>query len=189
MCNAKKCVAPRGAHLPEANVLNLANSEVEMAKRIIRLEGDEILRKKSKPVKKITDSILTLLDDMKETMDAAEGVGIAAVQVGSLRRIVLIDVGEGLIEMLNPEITDTEGEQSGKEACLSVPDYSAHVDRPMSVKVTYYDRDMKEQSLSAEGYLAVAVCHELDHLDGVLFTDKCYELEEEPDEDEEEPEK
>ncbi|MBM7685506.1 peptide deformylase [Defluviitalea raffinosedens] len=143
-----------------------------MALRQIRKDGDEILRKKSKEVKEITPSILTLLDDMAETMYHAEGVGLAAPQVGVLKRIVVIDVGDGIIELINPEIIEEEGEQIGAEGCLSIPGLSGEVKRPQRVKVKALNRHGEEIILEGEGLLAVAFCHEIDHLNGVLFTDK-----------------
>lgn len=143
-----------------------------MALRQIRKDGDEILRKKSKEVKEITPSILTLLDDMAETMYHAEGVGLAAPQVGVLKRIVVIDVGDGIIELINPEIIEEEGEQIGAEGCLSIPGLSGEVKRPQRVKVKALNRHGEEIILEGEGLLSVAFCHEIDHLNGVLFTDK-----------------
>lgn len=143
-----------------------------MALRQIRKDGDEILRKKSKEVKEITPSILTLLDDMAETMYAADGVGLAASQIGILKRIVVIDVGDGIIELINPEIIETDGEQVCAEGCLSIPGISGEVKRPERVKVKALNRHGEEIILEGEDLLAVAFCHEIDHLNGVLFTDK-----------------
>ncbi|NLM14109.1 MAG: peptide deformylase [Epulopiscium sp.] len=143
-----------------------------MALRQIRKDGDEILRKKSKIVKEITPSILTLLDDMAETMYAADGVGLAAPQIGILKRIVVIDVGDGIIELINPEIIEEEGEQVCAEGCLSIPGVSGEVKRPEKVKVKALNRHGEEIILEGEGLLAVAFCHEIDHLNGILFTDK-----------------
>ncbi len=152
-----------------------------MAKRNIRLSTDEILRKKCKEVKEITPSVIILLDDMAETMYAAEGVGLAAPQVGILKRIVVIDIGEGLLEMINPVIVDSRGSQIDAEGCLSIPGASARVERPDYVKAKFFDRDGNEYSIEGEGLLARAICHELDHLDGILYIDKAL-----PDENEEE---
>ncbi len=132
---------------------------------------DETLRKKCRPVDKITPRILTLLDDMKETMYRANGVGLAAPQVGILRRIVVIDVGEGIIELINPEIVSAEGSQTDREGCLSVPDECGIVTRPMVVTVKALDRNGKEIVITGEELLARAFCHEIDHLDGRLYTD------------------
>ncbi len=144
-----------------------------MALREIRIDGDPVLRKKSREVKKINDHIHELLDDMKETMVHADGVGLAAPQVGVLRRVVVIDVGDGLYEMINPEIIDEDGEAEGLEGCLSVPEKSGLVKRPEKVKVRYLDRHGEEQTISGEDFFAVAICHELDHLDGILYTDRA----------------
>lgn len=144
-----------------------------MAIREIRVKGDEILRKKCKEVKEITPKILTLLDDMADTMYAANGVGLAAPQIGILKRIVVIDVGEGIIELINPVIVETKGAVIGDEACLSVPGKSAQVERPEYVKVEALNRDGKKIVVEGTELLAVALCHETDHLDGVLYVDKA----------------
>ena len=156
-----------------------------MALRDIVKEPDERLRKVCRPVKEITPHILTLLDDMAETMAFAEGVGLAAPQVGVLRRIVVVDVGEGLIEHINPEILEVSGEQTGPEACLSCGDRRGIVTRPSFVRVRALDRTGTLREYTGEGLLARAFCHELDHLDGVLFLDK---MSREMGEDEEYPE-
>ena len=156
-----------------------------MALRDIVKEPDERLRKVCRPVKEITPHILTLLDDMAETMAFAEGVGLAAPQVGVLRRIVVVDVGEGLIELINPEILEVSGEQTGPEACLSCGDRRGIVTRPSFVRVRALDRTGTLREYTVEGLLARAFCHELDHLDGVLFLDK---MSREMGEDEEYPE-
>ena len=139
-----------------------------MALRNIVKEGDEVLRKKCRAVDKIDDRILTILDDMAETLYDSGGVGLAAPQVGILRRIVVIDVGEGLIELINPEIVAQSGEQTGQEGCLSVPGIYGIVRRPMKVTVRAQDRSGKSFELSGEGLLARAMCHEIAHLDGGL---------------------
>ena len=145
-----------------------------MAIRNIRTEGDPILRKKSKEVEKIDKKILTLIEDMKETMYKADGVGIAAPQVGILKRIFVIDVfdGEGLRVFINPEILETSGSVKDQEGCLSVPEVQGLVERPEYVKVKAINEKGEEFVLEAHGLLARAVCHENDHLDGVLFIDK-----------------
>ncbi len=143
-----------------------------MALRTIIKEGDERLRKKSRPVTEFNERLWTLLDDMYETMKG-DGVGIAAPQVGILRRAVVIDVGEGRHELVNPEIVEQEGDQYGGEGCLSVPGQYGMVHRPQKLRVRAQDRYGKPFELEAEGYLAVAVCHETDPLDGVLFIDKA----------------
>ncbi len=152
----------------------------------VREEGDPILRKISKPVRKITPSILTLLDDMADTMVVEDGVGLAAVQIGSLRRVFIADVGEGVIEFINPEILDTAGEQIGIEGCLSVPGKSGDVCRPSYVKVKALNRQGEEFILEGEDLLARAILHEYDHLEGELFIDKVMgEITEGYEEDEE----
>lgn len=142
-----------------------------MATRLVRTSEDEILRKKCKSVGEINDRILTLLDDMAETMYAANGVGLAAPQVGVLRRVVVIDVGEGLIELINPVIIEQSGAQCGNEGCLSVPGKQGQVTRPDHVRVEATDRDGDRFVMEGEGLLARAFCHEIDHLDGILYTD------------------
>ena len=150
-----------------------------MAKRQIRLSTDEVLRKTCKPVKEITANTLTLLEDMAETMYDANGVGLAAPQVGILKRIVVIDIGEGLLELINPVIVETKGLQIDYECCLSVPGTSARVERPAYVKVEALDRNGAPIVVEGEELMAVALCHELDHLDGVLYIDKALPEEEE----------
>ena len=142
-----------------------------MAIRNLRFEGDPILRKTSKEVKEITPKIVELVDDMLETMYESNGVGLAAPQVGILKQIVVIDIGEGPILLINPEILETEGEQTGEEGCLSVPGKSGVVTRPNYVKVKALDENMEEQILEGEGLLARAFCHEIDHLSGKLYVD------------------
>ena len=146
-----------------------------MAKRKIRISTDEVLRKISKPVSAITPSVLTLLDDMAETMYAANGVGLAAPQVGILKRIVVIDIGDGLVELINPVVVETKGSQIGNEGCLSIPGYSAPVERPEYVKVKALNRKGEEIIVEGKDLLAVALCHETDHLDGILYIDKALE--------------
>ncbi len=147
-----------------------------MAYREIRKDGDEVLRKKARPVEAIDKKILTLLDDMADTMYKADGVGLAAPQIGILKRIVVIDVGHGLFEMINPEIIEHSGEQDGAEGCLSVPDISGEVIRPMNVTVRYTDRKGQVITIDTEDIFARCVCHELDHLDGILFKDKAHKI-------------
>ena len=142
-----------------------------MAIRVIRTEEDPVLRKISKPVKEVTPKIITLIDDMLDTMYEAMGVGLAAPQVGILKRIVVIDVGEGPIVLINPRIVETSGEQTGEEGCLSVPGKAGQVTRPDHVKVIAQNEDMEEIELEGEGLLARAFCHEIDHLDGHLYVD------------------
>ncbi|MCM1468724.1 MAG: peptide deformylase [Alistipes sp.] len=143
-----------------------------MALRNIRELGDDVLRKTAKEVRDITPKVKELIGDMFETMYAADGVGLAAPQVGILKRIVVIDVGEGEpLAMINPEIIETEGEQTGYEGCLSVPGKSGVVTRPNFVKARAMDENGKIFIVEGEGLLARAVCHELDHLDGKMYVD------------------
>ena len=147
-----------------------------MIRKIVKL-GDEVLRKQSKPMQKFDLRLWLLLRDMAETMYKAEGVGLAAPQVGILRRVVVIDIGEGLVELINPEIIAMEGEQVGQEGCLSVPGRRGVVIRPNKVTVRAQDRNGKHFELTGEGFMARAICHELDHLDGVIYVDKMeYEV-------------
>ena len=141
-----------------------------MALRTIRTEGDPVLSKKCRPVEEITPRIRELITDMLETMYDACGVGLAAPQVGILKRIVVIDVGEGPIILINPEIVESSGEQTGEEGCLSVPGMSGQVTRPNYVKVKALDMDMKEAEYEGDELLARAFCHEIDHLDGKMYT-------------------
>ena len=141
-----------------------------MALRNIVKLGDPVLNKKSRPVEKFDDKLSVLIDDMLETMYDANGVGLAAVQVGVLRRVVVIDIGEGPMELVNPEITLAEGEQREQEGCLSLPGRYEVTVRPMKVQVKAQDRNGKWQVFTGEDLKARAFCHELDHLDGVLFT-------------------
>ncbi len=144
-----------------------------MALRNIREMGDDILTKKCKPVKEINERTLDLIDDMFETMYEANGVGLAAPQVGILKRIVVIDTtGEDPILLINPVIVETSGEQTGQEGCLSVPGKSGQVTRPNYVKVLAYDENMEQFELEGTELLARAICHELDHLDGHLYVER-----------------
>ena len=149
-----------------------------MAIRTIRISTDEVLRKKCKEVKEITPNLLTLLDDMADTMYEANGVGLAAPQVGILKRVVVIDIGEGLVELINPEILETSGSQTDDEGCLSVPGKYAPVERPNYVKAKAMDRDGNEFIIEGEELMARALCHEIDHLDGILYIDKALPVEE-----------
>ncbi len=143
-----------------------------MAIRRIREMGDDILEKVCKEVPKMTLRTSVLIDDMLDTMYDAMGVGLAAPQVGILKRIVVIDVGAGPLVLINPEILETSGEQTGEEGCLSVPGKYGIVTRPEHVKFRALNEQMEEYEMEAEGLLARAVCHELDHLDGHLYVDK-----------------
>ena len=141
-----------------------------MALRKIRVYGDEILTKKCREVREMTPRLKELVEDMLETMYQAEGVGLAAPQVGVLKRIVVIDVGEGPITLVNPKIVEQDGEQEGSEGCLSVPGKAGLVVRPNHVIVEGYDADMNPVTVEGEELLARALCHELDHLDGIVYT-------------------
>ena len=143
-----------------------------MALRNIREDGDPILRKKARPVTDFNDRLFDLLDDMAETMYNAPGVGLAGPQVGVLRRVVVIDVGDGLIELINPEIIEATGEQYEVEGCLSLPGKSGITKRPMCVKVKAQNRDGRWCQYKGEGLKARAFCHEIDHLDGHLYTER-----------------
>ena len=145
-----------------------------MAIRQVRTIGDDILRKECKPVKEITPRIAELIEDMFETMYEANGVGLAAPQVGILKQIVVMDVDDGnQYVLINPEIIEQSGSQTGQEGCLSVPDEYGIVARPDYVKVRAQDRHGEWFEVEGHGLTARAFCHELDHLDGVLFTDKA----------------
>lgn len=145
-----------------------------MAIRIIRLEKDEILRKKSREVEMIDDKIQILIDDMIDTMYKYNGVGLSAVQVGVLKRIVVIDIEDdtGVKVLINPKILKSKGEHEVEEGCLSFPNQYAKIIRPKEVTVEALDRDGKKVTIKAKDLLAQAICHELDHLDGIVFIDK-----------------
>lgn len=142
-----------------------------MAIRTIVTIGDPVLTKKCRPIEKIDQRIISLLDDMADTLYESGGVGLAAPQVGVLRRVVVIDIDEGLIELINPEIIHTEGEQTDAEGCLSNPGKFGLVTRPNKVTVRAMNRDGETFEITGEGLLARAFCHELDHLDGKMFMD------------------
>ena len=143
-----------------------------MAIRTIRIQGDPVLEKKCREIKEITPKIEELIEDMLDTMYEANGVGLAAPQVGILKRLVVIDVGDGPIIMINPVILETSGEQTGNEGCLSLPGKAGVVTRPNYVKARFYDENMDEYEIEGEELLARAICHELDHLDGHMYTEK-----------------
>ncbi len=149
-----------------------------MAIRNIRKDEDPILRKKSKVVMEIDERVLTLLDDMADTMYDAEGVGLAAPQVGVLKRVIVVDIGYGLFEVINPEIVEEEGEQIGEEGCLSLPGKNGDVCRPRKITVAGLNRKGEKIRIQGEDLMARALCHEIDHLNGVLFTDLIVEEEE-----------
>ena len=143
-----------------------------MAKLNIVVEGDSVLRGKCRPVEEITPRIKTLIDDMVETMRDANGVGLAAPQVGVRRRIVVVECEEGeVFEMINPEIIEKSGSQTEIEGCLSVPGKYGYTNRPMEVTVKYTDKDGNERTAKGTGLKARAFCHEIDHLDGILYID------------------
>lgn len=146
-----------------------------MALRNIVTLGDEVLRKKCRPVGEITERIQTLVDDMIETMHDANGVGLAAPQVGVMRRIFVVDIGEGPIVLINPEIIEMSGEQTGEEGCLSLPGKAGTVTRANYVKIKGLDREGNEQVYEGTELLARAFQHENDHLDGILYIDKATE--------------
>ena len=143
-----------------------------MAIRRIREMGDEVLTKVCKEVRQMTPRTQMLIEDMLDTMYEAMGVGLAAPQVGILKRIVVIDIGEGPVVMINPEIVETSGEQTGEEGCLSVPGKSGIVTRPDYVKAVALNEDMEEYVIEGEGLMARAICHELEHLEGHLYVEK-----------------
>ena len=144
-----------------------------MALRTIRIQGDPVLTKVCRPIPEVTERIRILVEDMLETMYEANGVGLAAPQVGILKRLVVIDIGDGQgpFIMINPEIVESSGEQTGDEGCLSLPGKAGTVTRPNYVKAKYYDLDMNECEVVGEELLARAICHELDHLDGHRYVE------------------
>lgn len=142
-----------------------------MALREIVLTGEDVLRKKSRPVTKFNNRLHSLLDDMIETLEFAVGTGLAAPQVGILRRAIIIDIGEGVMEFINPEIIAEEGIQEFVEGCLSVPGKRGDTIRPAKVTVRYQDRFGEECTMDGDELLAIAFCHEIDHLNGILYTD------------------
>jgi peptide deformylase len=142
---------------------------------VVKGEDNEELRKISREVKQITPHILTLLDDMKETLEIEDGGGLAAPQVGVLRRIAVVSYDDKYYEIINPKILNESGEIVGEEGCLSVPDVWGLVSRPAEIKVSYMDRNGESHEIDASGMLARVFCHEIDHLDGTLFVDKMIE--------------
>ena len=147
-----------------------------MAKRYVVQVGEDVLRQKCQPVKAFNDDLHALLNDMKDTVRAEQGAGLAAPQIGIPLRVVVIDVDEGFYELINPVILSRKGEQIGPEGCLSVKGRQGTVKRPQKVKIEYRDRKGKKHTLTAEDFFARAVCHELDHLDGILYIDKADEV-------------
>ena len=146
-----------------------------MALRNIVREGDPILRKKCREITVFDERLHSLLEDMRETLELADGAGLAAPQVGMLKRIAIVSVGEDYFELINPEIIATEGEEISPEGCLSIPGIAGTVNRPYKVTVKAQDRNGVEYTAEGEGLLARAFCHEIDHLDGILYTDKVIE--------------
>lgn len=157
-----------------------------MAIRQIRIMGDEKLEKVCRPVTEMTPRTKELIQDMLDTMYDANGVGLAAPQVGILKRIVVIDIGEGPVVLVNPEILETSGEQTGQEGCLSLPGQAGIVTRPNYVKVRAYDENMQEYELEGEELMARAICHECDHLDGIMYVrhveGQLFDVSDEPEE-------
>lgn len=147
-----------------------------MSRRFVVQTGEPVLREKCIEVKSFNKELWDLLEDMKETVRAENGAGLAAPQIGINKRAVVIDVEEGFFEMVNPVIVSSKGEQTGPEGCLSVKGKQGTVTRPEKVKAEYRDRYGKKHKLTAEGFFARAVCHELDHLDGILYTDIASEI-------------
>ncbi len=143
-----------------------------MALRTIRLQGDPVLTKKCREIETLTPKISQLIEDMLETMYEAEGVGLAGPQVGVLRRVVVIDIGDGPLVMINPVLLETDGEQTGDEGCLSLPGKAGTVTRPNYVKARAFNKYMEEFEVEGTELLARAICHELDHLDGHMYTEK-----------------
>ena len=144
-----------------------------MAVRNIRQLGDGMLKKKCREIKEITPRIKELSEDMKETMYEAEGVGLAAPQVGVLKRVVVIDIGDGPIVLVNPRLLESSGQQTGEEGCLSVPGKYGIVTRPMNVKIEAWDENMEYMVMEGEELLARAICHEIDHLEGHMYVEKA----------------
>ncbi len=147
-----------------------------MAIRNVVQVGDDVLRQRCFEVESFDEKLWTLLDDMKDTVKKEQGAGLAAPQVGILRRAVVVDVEDGYFEFINPVILQQKGEQTGWEGCLSVRGKSGVVSRPMKLTLSYYDRNGEKHILKAKGFFARAICHELDHLDGVLYIDKATQV-------------
>ncbi len=153
-----------------------------MAYRYVVQVGDEVLRQKSMEVRKFDERLFALLDDMKETLKKENGAGLAAPQIGVSLRVVVIDLEEGYFEMVNPKILSTKGEQTGAEGCLSVKGKCGIVTRPEKVKAEYRDRQGRKHTVTGTGLFARCMCHEFDHLDGVLYIDKAEEVYDETEE-------
>ncbi|HHW61043.1 MAG TPA: peptide deformylase [Syntrophomonadaceae bacterium] len=142
---------------------------------------DPVLRQKAIPVEKINAGVLRVLDNMKDTLYAADGIGLAAPQIGISKRMIVVDLGDNLMELINPEIVQQEGVQNGTEGCLSVPGIIGWVDRAQKVTVRFLDREGQDQEIEAEDLLARCLQHEIDHLNGILFIDKASETQRESD--------
>jgi len=138
-------------------------------------KGNRVLREKARPVKKVNDTVLKLLDNLRDTLYEAEGVGLAAPQIGISKRVIVVDVGEGIIQLINPEVVTGEGEATDLEGCLSIPGVQGLVSRPAKIKVRGINREGDILEIEATGLLARALQHEIDHLEGILFTDKVTE--------------
>lgn len=149
-----------------------------MALRQIVLIGDEVLKEQSREVTAFDNRLATLIEDMTETMRRQNGVGLAAPQVGILKRVAVVDVGNGVIEMVNPVVIKESGTQVDNEGCLSIPGESAQILRPYKVTVSAFDRNGQKYTVKAEGYEARAICHEIDHLNGILYIDRIDETKE-----------
>ncbi|WDV47636.1 peptide deformylase [Clostridiaceae bacterium M8S5] len=146
-----------------------------MAYRKLRFEGDPILRRKSREVRKIDKNILKLIDDMIEVMAKEDGLGLAAVQLGILKRVIIIDTKDEIVKLINPVLIHQEGEDIDVEGCLSVPGRQGKVKRPYKVRVRYTDIDGNRKIIKGKGLFARALCHEIDHLNGILYIDKIIE--------------
>ena len=145
-------------------------------KKVVQV-GDPVLRKKCEPIAEFDEKLWAILDDMRDTVKAEQGAGLAAPQIGLSMKMAVVDVEEGYFEFINPVIHSQKGEQQGWEGCLSVRGKSGIVSRPMKVMVVYQDRNGEKQTIKAKGFFARAICHELDHLDGVLYIDKAVHME------------
>lgn len=143
--------------------------------KIVEL-GDEILKEKAKPVKTVNANINKLLNNLADTLYSAKGAGLAAPQIGISKRVIVVDIGEGLHEMINPEVISSSGQEAALEGCLSIPDIIGDVTRAASVKISYMDRHSKGKVLTAKGMLARALQHEIDHLEGILFIDRAVNI-------------
>ena len=150
-----------------------------MAVKNVVQEGNSVLRKKCEPITEFDESLWAILDDMRDTVKAENGAGLAAPQIGLAMKMAVVDVEEGYFEFINPVIHSQKGEQQGWEGCLSVRGKSGVVNRPMKVKISYFDRFGERKTLQAKGFFARAICHEFDHLDGVLYIDRAVHMEEE----------